>query len=262
MRAVATAPWEAPLGWLLTHRQLREIESPISTHGAGPLSEEAFDDLLREVGLEPYAVSENTCLLVLGREGWDQAELDQLLQDREGQELRVYSQEMLVCYLATGEDPLLADEERLAQLTAGHTGLEYLAGWGFPWPSTIVEFSGAGSPLDLDRPETGWLGHLGYSVRSGGPGERARRAILVDALTASLPRRSFSEAYVLEWGRPGSRDRLRKLANTLAALCRNARRRSADMDDPIARWEADLAWLKVQYYDKRHRFPWPRTVHQ
>jgi len=254
-----TALWETPLRWLLTHRRLAEIDPFISTHGSGPVGEEAFDGLLRDAGLEPYSISENTALLVLGREKWDQAELDQFLVDREGRELRVYSQEMLACYLATGEDPLLADEESLEQLASGHAGLEYLAGWGFPWPSTIVEFPGAGGPLDLDRPETGWLRHLGYSVRSGGPGAQARRAILQEAFGAPLPGRSFNDAYVLEWGPPRSRGRLRKLANTLAALCRNARRRSADMDDPITRWEADLAWLKAEYYDRRHRFPWPRT---
>jgi len=134
-----------------------------------------------------------------------------------------------------------------------------LAGWGFPWPDTIVSFGGPGADLELDLPETGWLGHLGYSVCAGGCGKRERHRTLDRAFTEPLPSRGFKPKYVEEWGRPGSAKRLEKLARTLAALCRNAKRREANMEDPIDLWETDLAWLKQEYYEGRKRFPWPRT---
>jgi hypothetical protein len=251
--------WEATFRWLLTRRTVTELEWPVTTHGSGPLEESALDEALRDAGLEPYSVSEDSAALVLGRRGWDAATLDQLVRDREGQELRVYSQEMLACFLATGEDPLDGDEAELAGFVEGHPGLEYLAGWGFPWPSTVVGFAGAGGPFDLDRPEKGWLGHLGYSVRASGPSAQDRRAILERAFLDPLPTRGFTEEYVSEWASPGSGRRLRKLAGTIAALCRNAKRKSANMREPVARWESDLEWLRQRYYDRRQRFQWPRT---
>ena len=67
-------------------------------------------------------------------------------------------------------------------------------------------------------------------------------------------------AYAAEWGRPNTAQRLQKLAETIAALTRNAKRRNAArMDKSIREWESDLAYLKRRYYEGRFSFPWPVT---
>lgn len=57
-----------------------------------------------------------------------------------------------------------------------------------------------------------------------------------------------------------SAQRLQKLAETIAALTRNAKRRNAArMDKSIREWESDLAYLKRRYDEGRFSFTWPVT---
>ena len=66
--------------------------------------------------------------------------------------------------------------------------------------------------------------------------------------------------YFQEWGEPGSAGRLEKLANTLAALARNAKRRdAAALARAIDEWEQDLMFLYEQYYARLFHFGWPAT---
>jgi hypothetical protein len=50
------------------------------------------------------------------------------------------------------------------------------------------------------------------------------------------------------------------LANTLAALTRNAKRRGGLCDAvAIDDWESDLAFLRERYYDDVFHFGWPAS---
>jgi hypothetical protein len=54
--------------------------------------------------------------------------------------------------------------------------------------------------------------------------------------------------------------RLHKLANTLAALTRNAKRRdTVSLSKAVDDWERDLAFLHDRYYVNFFRFGWPET---
>jgi hypothetical protein len=67
-------------------------------------------------------------------------------------------------------------------------------------------------------------------------------------------------AYVAEWGGAASATRLKKISYSIAAFCRNAKRRkNASMIESIRAWENDLSWLKMHYYDGRFdcSFTWP-----
>ncbi|BCM75508.1 hypothetical protein KAM448_41520 [Aeromonas caviae] len=67
------------------------------------------------------------------------------------------------------------------------------------------------------------------------------------------------QAYMAEWGNPAEPKRLEKMAKTIAAFIRSAKRRqSANMRQAIADWEADLAWLKQHYYVSMS-WQWPAT---
>jgi hypothetical protein len=59
---------------------------------------------------------------------------------------------------------------------------------------------------------------------------------------------------------PSTARRLQKLANTLASLARNAkRRRTASLDRAIHEWEQDLGFLYEKYYVGLFGFGWPAT---
>lgn len=131
----------------------------------------------------------------------------------------------------------------------------------FPWPSTTA-FPSEKPELQLDGEfeERGMLAHLGYHVGKNGLPPKKRRGLLNSILESETLPRINSKQYVLEWSTSGSSVRLRKMAESIAAFCRNAKRRkNATMSESIRSWEADLAWLKVQFYDNRFTFRWPST---
>ncbi len=67
-------------------------------------------------------------------------------------------------------------------------------------------------------------------------------------------------AYFREWGEPNSSSRLKKLANTLAALTRNAKRKDpVSFHRAISEWEQDLLFLHEHYYLNMFYFGWPDT---
>ncbi|MFH7028095.1 MAG: hypothetical protein ACHBN1_22505 [Heteroscytonema crispum UTEX LB 1556] len=66
--------------------------------------------------------------------------------------------------------------------------------------------------------------------------------------------------YISEWGQPKTDERLRKLAESIAAFIRNAKRRNMNsFSKAIQDWESDLAYLKRTYYNNRFSFSCPRT---
>ena len=72
-----------------------------------------------------------------------------------------------------------------------------------------------------------------------------------------------SEAYLKSWDAATTAWRLKKMAESIAAFCRSAKRRNGvGMDEAITGWKTDLAWLKRTYYDGRFdgKFAWPDTL--
>ena len=129
----------------------------------------------------------------------------------------------------------------------------------FRWPTTNAPAGDRAFPDSVFKVRHGILSALGYHVGASGLGEAQRRALLDRAYSASLP--SFRDSsYASEWGTLRSGARLRKMANTIAALTRNAkRRRTQKMRVAVEQWESDLRYLKRRYYDGMYEFRWPRT---
>lgn len=87
---------------------------------------------------------------------------------------------------------------------------------------------------------------MGYRVgKTNGLASNDRRQILQRIYNAELVATSReTEAYIREWGAPGSVMRCRKMARCLSGFAAGARRKtSADMSEAIADWESDLQWL-------------------
>ncbi len=249
--------------WRRLLEQVEQVErsfADVMTVGSGPFPEEAFDALLREHDLNVFGIynEESYDTLVVGRDEWDAEGLDALIDKRRGLRLKVYSQEMLLFYLMTAQDPYNLPDI-LPTFAAGHPALEYLRNGGFNWPTTTMVPT-RGGPFALKRsPPQGVLGHLGYRTGRQGLGETDRREVLKRAFTRKLPFVE-SEVHMAEWGKARSAERLKKIANTLAALTRNDKRvRTRDLSLAIAEREADLEWLKDTYYHGRFSFQWPST---
>jgi hypothetical protein len=180
--------------------------------------------------------------------------------------VRVYTQELLLAWLFTGDDPLAKPSRMLDAHAEEHPALKYLLSLGgFRWPSTDAgEQTGEVEIHDLleDLPQVGLLKHMGYSVGMNGLGSQSRHEILEEVfLSEALPVVTSSD-YMREWGERQSAKRLRKMANSIATFCRNAKHRSwSDMDEAIADWEEDLDWLKKRFYDGHLslQFRWPTT---
>jgi len=129
----------------------------------------------------------------------------------------------------------------------------------FPWPRTEVGQSSGTSSLSGLRSE-GMLSYLEYRVgKTSDLSSTERQSILCRVFEGKLPR-VFEPAYMDEWGEPKSARRLRKMAETLAALTRNFKRLDEDKyDEAIRQWEQDLDFLYDRYYVGRFGFGWPST---
>ena len=127
----------------------------------------------------------------------------------------------------------------------------------FEWPST--EARGGDGSIDA----RGWLPEgvlkfMGYTVGANeGLATNLRQRILDEIFHAPVPP-IFPSQYVNEWDASGTSWRLRKMAETIAALTRNAkRRRDAKMATAIDCWERDLEYLYYGYYVDKFHFAWP-----
>jgi hypothetical protein len=128
----------------------------------------------------------------------------------------------------------------------------------FKWPSTEAEPSGSDTPTLIDAPASGLLGYLGYRVGIAGLNCEERTDLLDTIYSHALPPVN-SVDYMKEWGEPNTGPRLQKMAESIAAFVRNAKRRQKPPEQAISDWEEDLEYLRKKYYVARYNFFWPNT---
>lgn len=128
----------------------------------------------------------------------------------------------------------------------------------FQWPSTAIMPAQFALAKDQFWYQEGLLSFLGYHVGANGAEPITRRGILDYIYNQRLPNVE-SVAYMQEWGAPHTGIRLKKLAETVAAFARNAKRKKANMSTAIDEWEEDLEYLRRKYYLNRWNFRWPLT---
>ena len=127
----------------------------------------------------------------------------------------------------------------------------------FLWPETAVLPSSEALERDQFWYSRGLLSFMGYRVGQQGISPTDRHDILDYVYSKQIPRVNSAE-YMNSWGDPRTRPRLQKLAESLAAFTRNAKRVVfADMTEAIWDWENDLEYLKTTYYEGRYDFTWP-----
>ena len=129
------------------------------------------------------------------------------------------------------------------------------------WPTTDAPPSLA-SLLDSGWVKAGMLSHYGYHVGQDGQPAENRIQTLAKIFNAELNADLFERRYIGEWSTAASLGRLMKMARTIAALCRNAKRSPHNFTQAIKDWEQDLEFLHQTYY---HTFlnleaaSWPET---
>lgn len=104
----------------------------------------------------------------------------------------------------------------------------------FAWPSTDAP-GGDGAINSLQWMQEGVLGFLEYHAGKGADlSSPTRQGILKRVFEGTIPP-AFPKAYLDQWGDPGTAGRLRKIAESLAAFARNAKRRSdTRMDQAVS----------------------------
>jgi hypothetical protein len=225
--------------------------------GLGPIDKDDFERYLDSLGITPYT---NGCpWIIVGREGWTENELNDLLDKANFDEVRVFSQELFIAGILSTHDPFSLPTEILMKFAEGHPALEYLINSGFEWPEVILEVDygepvylrGSGEPVEQSP-----LCRMGYHVGSTkGESRSIRRSLLEEAYLGDLPEVEDAD-YMEEWGRPHQSKRLWRIAHHIARLIR-WRKNLPSMSDAVEDWQDDLDWMEEQFYTKRMRFTWP-----
>jgi hypothetical protein len=130
----------------------------------------------------------------------------------------------------------------------------------FRWPATDAPV-GNGRVSQAEWPQIGVLSYVGYNVGINGQVREGRQQILQRVFERELPL-VHSPQHMAQWDVTKSAPRLKKIAESIAAFCRNAKRRQrANMKRTIDNYQDDLEWLKRTFYDGRFdgSFRWPNT---
>lgn len=128
----------------------------------------------------------------------------------------------------------------------------------FVWPNTVAVPGDGAIDGVVDWPSTGLLSSRGYTTGVSAPSASERRAILDDIYLNPQPNVNDAE-YMDTFGSPGSADRLRRLAQSIASFAKNAKRKAQpSLATAIERWEVDLEYLRTKFYVGRYDFPWPK----
>lgn len=261
---------EALLQWLAQNGTPECIgldeDSQLGWSGVGSYDPDAFDRLLIELGIQQYALPHPSIThVVVGRIGWSKDDLLTQIDMRQGQTLRVYSQEMLLAALITGRDPLdCEDPEVLESFKKGHPALEFLAESEFEWPSfsssdtSEIDEVGGESHGVTESP----LHALGYKVgETSWLSRKQRQEILRDAFEMQDLPRVESDAYMEKWGSARSHQRLWRIAYHLAMQLNGPVGRDWRKPQTRSDWLEDLEWLYEKFYQSRKfRFKWPHVA--
>jgi hypothetical protein len=256
------------LAWLLQNGdpETAKIDNGwLGSTGHGPWEEDSLIQCLDDLGYLFYPLSDDELeFIIVGRVGWSASDLRNLIAAREGQPLRIYSQEMFFAKLATGRDPFDAgDSDLLEAFAEDHPALQFLMALPDAWPDIcqandshvmVVPPGSYGgvtqSPLNILEY------HVGVTSKQS---TTVRRSILAKCF--EMKQLPFSEdsdsAYVQQWGRSNSAQRLYRIALHLKILAesqgKDPRKLQAGLD-----WMSDSVWLKEMYFSKFKKiFTWP-----
>lgn len=256
------------MAWMLQESGPEETEIEngwLGSTGHGPWSDQELESALTNLNYEFYQLPDADLeYIIVGRKDWSKTDLLAQIDARDGQPLRIYSQEMFFAKLVTGRDPFDAEDESLLEAFAeDHPALQFLISLPSSWPTVSGEES-----MEIQEVDVGDFGvsesplHiLGYKVGATSDLSISERRKILNQCYESREL-EFSEdsddAYIAKWGRGGGAQRLYRMAVHIKNLADG--RVGKDHRKPQARidWIRDLDWLKEKYYlNYKTRFNWP-----
>ena len=111
---------------------------------------------------------------------------------------------------------------------------------------------------EVDWPEIGLLGYLGYKVGEKGESEENRHDIIDFVFDSTNLPIVNDENYMDRWGEARSEKRLKMLVHSLSGFIRLKENHPDDNSVAISDWEDDLNYIKEEIYDANNfTFPWP-----
>jgi len=115
----------------------------LGSTGHGPWPEQELESALTDLNYEFYQLPDADLeYIIVGRKDWSKTDLLAQIDARDGQPLRIYSQEMFFAKLVTGRDPFDAEDESLLKAFAeDHPALQFLMSLPSPWPAVSDEES-------------------------------------------------------------------------------------------------------------------------
>ena len=232
----------------------------IATLGSGPWEASEYDYFLQDRAFEPVeAPHTGVDGLIVGANDWSADVLSRQIYDRDSSTLRVYTQELFVVGMVIGEDPYDAlDQEAIEEIANSHPAIQFILARDFSWPVAAV-----GDAEKVEREDDGhdWneesaLRVLGYSARSGGPSESARRQHLKQAFESVDLSGVETREQKRCWGPAYSAQRLYAISRFIHWLIDF---QGPNRPDAKVKWAADLDWLKRGFYKPTMRFIWSAT---
>ncbi len=239
--------------WLLSlerpgHRDMGWSDTVV-TLGHDPLDDEFLDVMLTEKQFTPVDPGySDASVVIVGREGCKMSDVYKQIAARRNAGLKVYSQEMAFVALATGCDPFDAGNEALEEMGRSHPVLSELMQDAFEWPALTRRRSPGGTVIKiLNWNSLSPLTAMGYHTGREFTNARERRDRLADIVEGRLifPD-GFSAKRKDEWGIPGSRKRIKKVALQLVQNI-TLPGQSPFLGLAAKHWESDYEWLKRQY---------------
>lgn len=240
-------------------------DSKLLILGSGPWKKLELEEFLSSKYFECVSVEMNPSILILGDFDFDNEEIDRILFSESylNKNLRIYTQELFVYYLITGEDPLENWEvDTLLTAVEDHKGLQYILNFPeFTWPissSDLESIDYSISEIDpSDWDEESPLRKLGYTVKEGALSEQQRHNLLTRAFSEPLDEYLNSSHEKERWGKANSAQRLYAIASFISWL--NGFQGS-NKPGASERWRNDLQWLKEEFYLRRMKFEWPNPI--
>ena len=229
----------------------------VASVGDWPFQLKFIDHVLVNRGFTPVECGCGQAeVLILGRDSEFKLVEDHI-DVREGRPIRVYSQEMAVLALFTGQDPFDASEDVLTEFGQSHPVLSRLMGNSFEWPALGREIGSRTVVIDDNWNPNSPLTAMGYHVGRNFGNARQRRSILRDIVEGKLffPK-GTSRATKHQWGEPGSKARLLRIADQFR-LNFNLSGKKDTHQQAADHWKADYCWLK-ENYGRSINFRWPR----
>lgn len=246
-------------------------DSKVLLTGSGPWDSLFLKDILKMANRKATSRKDKqVAIIVAGRDDADIQLIEDMINVRDGQPVKIFTQELFIAAILAHQDPFeelssYSNPEEdypdlydmVCRFGRGHPVIEHLQSQQFPWPdsNTIEDGTLNGEWAQVDQtPLVQMNYHVGELGLKMGLMERDRRDILKSAYLGDIPWVE-SDEYMATWGQPGTRQRLARIAYHLSMLIRSRR----NLSNQIAarnNWQKDLDWLHG-FYNPLMRFRWP-----